>query len=713
MARHFIEGKRIVCDTETTGLRVWHGDGPFAYSFCNEEGETAYFEWDVDPKTREVLPIKSELKQVKDLLEDEKVTKIFHHAKFDVRGSERKHGIIVAGPGGPIREGGRFEETMFAAHACNSREDSYGLKELSEKYCGYSREDKNELVDCVRRLRRWASKEGWKIAYEEKDKSDGTVSKKAAVGADYWIPRTAFRKKRSWSSKHYATLCETYARSDAERTMLLWLMYEGVMEDLKVRDTYEREIALFDTVYRMEDRGVTVSESGINKAVVEAKKVVADTRKILETKYAWKGINLRSHVQVKKMLFEKCKVPLHPKWRNSTKMDALAPQAHLPVVATLLQHRTYEKGIGTFYLKYKRMGLREHKSDPDLLVLHANFKQTGADTSRFACSDPNLQQVSSPESSKNSAALPVREPFHPREGMVWISSDYDGQEIRLYAEVSQEPNMMKALAEGRDIHSMIISKVCGGENNPISLRGAIQALGLDGVQHELNAPTLEARKLLGVRLGRVYSVEGQRSIASKWLKQFNWDIEAAEKSVGRKNTRGRLKMTTFGRCYGASAKTLAQTLREPIENAQQIIQIYKDEFPHMDIFMKEMIRKVIKDGSVRTLWNRLLRIDPELAYTVVNYLIQGTAADLLKHAMENIDQYFRSEGIDGSILMPIHDELITEVSEHICTLRFVRKYADLMEDNGGHLKFKIPTKPLLITDSWMRPRMIRNYKYAG
>jgi DNA polymerase I-like protein with 3'-5' exonuclease and polymerase domains len=711
MAKHFISGKYVACDTETTGLRLWKGDAPFAFSFCNEDGETAYLEWRVDPKTRKVIPVKDELRQLIAFFEDESITKVFHNAKFDVRALERGHGIIVCGPGGAVREGGRVEETVFAAHACNSREASYGLKELSDKYLGFGQEDKDELKACVRKLRNRAKKDGWKIGTEEKEKADGQVKSSPEVEADYWIPATAFALKKPWVTKEEASLCERYATQDAERTMLLWKMYQEVMEELKVRDTYEREIALFDTVYRMETRGVTVSDAGIDKAIVEGKEIMNRAYQEIQSKYGWKGINLRSHVQVGKMLFEKNKVPLHPKYKKSTKMEAIVRHISNPAVNALLRYRTYEKGIGTFYLKYKRLGTREHMGE-GLLTLHASFKQTGADTSRFSCSDPNLQQVSSPESSKNSAALAVREPFHPRDGMWWISSDYDGQEIRLYAEISKEPNMMKALAEKRDIHSMIISKICGGEGNPIALRGAVQALGLDGVQVELNQPTMDARKLLGVKPSKVYDVADQNRIASAWLSQFKWDIEKAEKSVGRKNTRGRLKMTTFGRCYGASAKTLAETLREPIENAQQIIEIYKEQFPDMDQFMRDMIRKVQRDGYVRTLWNRRLVIDPELAYTVVNYLIQGTASDLLKHAMENIDQFFRREGIDGSVLMPIHDELITEVPAHLCTVKFIRRYASIMEDTGGHLMYPIPTKPLLIIDSWHRPRAIKGYPYA-
>lgn len=708
--KHFISGKEVACDTETTGLDLWHGDSPFAFSFCNAEGDQAYLEWSVDPFTREVQADKKELKALKDFFEDESITKVFHHAKFDVRALELGHGIVVCGPGGPVREGGRIEETLFAAHACNSRERSFGLKPLAHRYLGIGEEDQDDLKQCVRKLRRWAAKDGWKIAYKEKEKADGTTGMEPQVEADYWIPRTAYLLGKKWAPKSVAGLCEKYAVLDTERTMLLWLMYKDRMEELEVRDTYEREIALFDQVYRMEARGVTVRAKAIDESIAHAKKVMRETLHEIEKKYGWKGINMRSHPQVSKMLFDKNRVPVSPKYGRSTKMEAIFPHSENPAVAATMRYRTYEKGLGSFYLKYRKIGIDERGDG--YLTLHSNFRQTGADTSRFASSDPNLQQVSSPESSKNAAALPVREVFGPREDQVWVSSDYDGQEIRLYAEVSDEPNMIKALEQGRDIHSMIISRICGGEGNRITLRGAVQALGLDNVQVELNAQTVAARKELGVRDGKVYSVEDQNRIASTWMKKFDWDIEKAEKSIGRKNTRGRLKMTTFGRIYGASAKTLADTLREPLDVARDIIEIYNSEFPHISDFMREMIRKVKKDGHVRTLWNRRLAIDPDRAYTVVNYLIQGTASDLLKQAMENIDHWFRKIGLDASVIMPIHDELITEVPAAECTLSFLKKYAACMEDTKGHLRFRIPTKPLLITESWQRPRMIKKYPYV-
>jgi len=714
--KHFISGKLIAFDTETTGLRLFQKDEPFCFGFFNDQGEKAVFEWPVDPFTRCVEPVKREYEQVKNLLEDERITKVAFNGKFDVRASERI-GIIVAGPGGSVRDGGRIEEVVFAAHACNSKEPDYKLKPLAYRKCGIPMSDEESLVRCVRRMRLKGSKAGWKIAYDFKEKEDGTIEKAAAVAADYWIPYTSFHRKEAWASSRDASLCKYYCGTDCERTMILYLLYLEEMTNLDVRDTYEREIELFDTVYRMETHGVTVSKSRIASAIEDARSRADESKSLLEKKYGWEGINLNSPPQVAKMLYDINKVPLaeikvkRGKRTNprTTAVEEISVHSSLPVVSEILKWRTCSKGIGTFYKKYLRLGVAV-KHNADLLTLHSSFKQTGTDTGRYSSSDPNLQQVSSPESSRHGAVLPVRDVFIPDDGDIWIASDFDGQEIRLYAEVSSEPSMMKALEQGKDIHQMIIDRVCGGEGNRISIRSAVQAIGLDGRQVSMNPEMVQARKDLGVR-SISYSSQDQDHIAKLWLKSHDWNITKAEASIGKKNTRGRLKQATFGKCYGASAKTLALTLQEPVEEAEFIMGVYDEEFPLMRQFMKDKIREVRVNGHVRTLWNRRLVIDPEKAYTVVNYLIQGTAGDLLKQSQQNLDDWFIEEGLDANIMLPIHDELISRMREVYATAKFIRRYSDVMEDHKGHLQFTIPTKPLLIDTSWHRPRKFKGYSY--
>ena len=104
--KKFLKAKKIGIDTETTGLNPWTGDMPFGISFFTEDGDALYFEWPVDPFTRMVKPDIQELQFCKDILENPNITKVFFHAKFDIRMMEVAYDIYTVAP---------IEEVMFMA----------------------------------------------------------------------------------------------------------------------------------------------------------------------------------------------------------------------------------------------------------------------------------------------------------------------------------------------------------------------------------------------------------------------------------------------------------------------------------------------------------------------------------------------------------------------------------------------------------------------
>ena len=126
-------GKLVACDTETTGLNAWLGDKPFAFSFCNEYGGTAYFQFKVDPFTREVdyHSRQPQFIKLKKFFEDPSITKIFHNAKFDVRM------LDLIG----IKVKGVLHETMFLAHTIDTSLPSLKLKWLAKYFCKIDTED--------------------------------------------------------------------------------------------------------------------------------------------------------------------------------------------------------------------------------------------------------------------------------------------------------------------------------------------------------------------------------------------------------------------------------------------------------------------------------------------------------------------------------------------------------------------------------------------
>ena len=711
-----LRGKLVACDTETTGLRLWHGDKPFAFSFCNEHGDTAYVEWTVNPRTREPEPDARELKRLRAFFEDDSVTKVFHHAKFDVRALERGWGIRVAGPGGLLTDGGRFEETVFAYHAINPIEPSFGLKDLARRYVQIPTDDQDDLKEEVTRLRRYAKKEGWEIGVEVRFDSEGNEKVDNNPSADYWLPWTCWQAggkfKRWLTAPGMRFACKHYAVQDAERTMLLYLAARDKMQQEEVDDTYERELEAWRVVYRMEDRGVCVYNDRLAEDTRSAKQRLAELRVQLEKEYGWDGINLRSPKQVGEMLYNKTgKVALElPKsGKPETSVETLALSSSHPAVNLLLRFRSYEKALSSFYLPYSQLG--KHGEVEGCTVLHADFKQTGTDTGRFSCSRPNLQQVSDPKKSRHGIVLPIRRAFGPRPGCRWIGSDYVGQEIRIIADLTDEPTMLKAIAEGRDVHSMVVAKIYKKPDNPLTIRQAVRALCLDGRNEHPEPEVLNVWKELGVR--KALSQKDAERVVRGWLERWEWDIEKAEKSIGKKNTRGRTKQVVFGRAYGAEARTTSQTLQCSLEEAREILFQFDQEFSRVKGYMEELTKEARANGYIRTRWNRRLRIRPGLEYQSVNYMVQGTAADLLKNAMVLLDRWFLEDGLDAHVLIPIHDELVVEVAEADCTLDFVVGMDRRMADTGGRLRVPMPTEPMVVVSSWDNPKRIKGFNYAA
>jgi len=218
----------IAVDTETTGLSPYLGDRLFAIGICyvnfiNHDLECTpeYFSWPVDPKTRNVniSYLDEKYRNIKELLIDPSVTKVFHNAKFDI-------GMLAAAE---INVKGQIHDTMIAARVCNTLEPTVGLKALAHKYLNIDMTDEVELKAAVRKARIQADKLGFLITKDKKDN----------ISPDYWL---------------CPDLCKIYCQKDTIRTLKLWQFYQEAMlpQNLNVRHTYDKEIKLLPILYNME-----------------------------------------------------------------------------------------------------------------------------------------------------------------------------------------------------------------------------------------------------------------------------------------------------------------------------------------------------------------------------------------------------------------------------------------------------------------------------
>jgi len=236
--------------------------------------------------------------------------------------------------------------------------------------------------------------------------------------------------------------------------------------------------------------------------------------------------------------------------------------------------------------------------------LHTTFNQTVAATGRLSTTNPNLQSIP----IRTELGREIRSAFVAEPGCRLISADYSQIELRILAHVSGEPKLREAFERGEDIHRATAAEVLGVD--PAKLTPA------------------------------------QRSIA---------------------------KMINFGIVYGISAYGLSENLEIPREEAQEYIDAYLARFPLVQDFIERTVEQAERDGYATSLLGRRRPV-PELRArnrqtrgfgerVAVNFVMQGSNADIIKHAMVSIERRLREEGRSARLVLQVHDELLLEAPD--------------------------------------------------
>jgi DNA polymerase-1 len=236
--------------------------------------------------------------------------------------------------------------------------------------------------------------------------------------------------------------------------------------------------------------------------------------------------------------------------------------------------------------------------------LHTTFNQTVAATGRLSTSNPNLQAIP----IRTELGREIRSAFVAEPGHRLLSADYSQIELRILAHVSGEPKLREAFARGDDIHTATAAEVLG--KDPATL------------------------------------TKDERNVA---------------------------KMINFGIIYGISAFGLSENLEISREEAQAYIDTYLARFPLVQDFIQRTIERAEEDGFVTSLLGRRRPV-PELRASnrqtrglgerlAVNFVMQGSNADIIKVAMLGIDRRLRDEGRGARLVLQVHDELLLEVPE--------------------------------------------------
>lgn len=393
-----------------------------------------------------------------------------------------------------------------------------------------------------------------------------------------------------------------YCCEDADYTCRLKELFEEELEKKKLDRLYfDIELPLLPILAQMERVGIYLDVEKMQELSVG---LATELNQFKQKIFSEVGeeFNLNSPKQLSHILFHKLQLKLPGKKTTefSTGADVLEQLAvECPLVQHILSYRALEKLRSTY-----AEALPE-SVNPETGRIHCTFNQSVAATGRLSCQNPNLQNipVRTPE------GLAIRSCFKPqKQGWRFIGADYSQIELRLLAHFSEDPELLKAFNQQQDIHIHTASLV--------------------------------------------------------------FDVPQSQVTP---EMRAQAKTVNFGIIYGQSAFGLAQQLKISMHEAAEFIKKYFERYPKISEYLDHCKNQARKTGYAKTLSGRLRPI-PELTNKnpfirtaaerlAINTPLQGTAADLIKMAMIEIDRIINERKLKGKMILQIHDELIFEVPE--------------------------------------------------
>lgn len=383
------------------------------------------------------------------------------------------------------------------------------------------------------------------------------------------------------------------------------------------------EMPLIPVLARMEDAGIGLDVTVLKELSIET---AASIGTLVTEIHACAGteFSIDSPKQLAEILFEKLGLPPQKRTKTGFSTDA-------SVLATLAPlHPIAEKVVA--YRELAKLKSTYIDALPSLLAadgrIHTSFNQTVAATGRLSSSAPNLQNIP----VRTEFGRRIRAAFVPAcSGDLIVSADYSQIELRILAHLSNDMGLIEAFTSGADFHAATAARVFG--------------VSVDDVEPGMRA---------------------------------------------------RAKAVNFGIVYGQSAHGLADSLKITHGEAQAMIDRYYDAYPRVRAYLDETVADAHRNGFAVTLFGRKRRI-PELKTgnhnlrafgerTAMNHPMQGTAADIMKLAMIEVDRRLRAEDFESRMLLQVHDELVFEAPA--CELEALSSMAT--EAMGGVARLAVP-----------------------
>lgn len=563
----------IAIDTETTSLNI-HDAKLVGVSLSGYAGESYYIPvGHIEPVTHALLPGQIEedvvRSELKKILEDSEIEKVGQNLKYDLQILKR-WGIQVEGVGA---------DTLIESYLINP-DERHNLDALSFRYLSHQT-----------------------ITYEEV---------------------TGKGKSQILFSEVPIDKATQYSAEDADMAFRLHQKLLPMVKENKLFDLYRKiEMPLVEVLADMEYRGVKVDKERLQtmeKSLTQELSEVEDTI----FKLAGETFNINSPKQLSHILFEKLKLPTVRKTKTGFSTDE-----------SVLRELSQDHAVCQWIVKYRELGkLRStyvegllSQIHPETGRVHTNYNQTVTSTGRLSSSNPNLQNIPTEQDPK----YDIRCAFIVPEGNVMLAADYSQVELRLLADMSGDPELLRAFRNDEDVHDYTGKLIFGTKEISSEQRKVAKTINFGvvygqtpfGLSQTLGIPPSEAKEFIDTYFRRY-----------KGVRTFMEDIVKAAERLGYVTTR------------------LGRRRYIPEINASN---------------------RMRKEMAVRA---------------AINAPLQGTAADMIKIAMVSLHHRLLQEKKASRMIMQVHDELVLEVkkAELDSVTVLVR------EEMENALKLQIPLK---------------------
>ena len=544
------QAKLFAFDTETTSVDAQQAR-LVGISFAVAEGEAAYV-----PLAHSYMGVPEQLNEKKvldalrPLLENPTISKVCQNGKYDINVLAR-YGIAV--------QGVRFD-TMLESYVLNSTATRHNMDSLAQRYLNRS----TILFEEV------AGKGAKQLTFDQVDLS----------------------------------VAGPYAAEDAEITLCLHNRLIKELEEIPaLLDVLANiEMPLLPVLARIERCGALVDAHLLGLQSLElAEKLTELERKTFEI--AGEAFNLASPKQLGVVLYEKLGLPVLAKTAKGQPSTAeavlseLAEQGHeLPVL--LMEYRSLSK------LKSTYTDRLPEQINPLTGRIHTSYHQAVTATGRLSSSDPNLQNIP----IRTAEGRRIRQAFIAPPGYKLLAADYSQIELRIMAHLAQDPGLLDAFRNDRDVHKATASEVFGVELKDVT--------------------TDQRRSAKAINFGLIYGMSAH----------------GLAKQIGCDRSQAQIYMDRYFARYPGVLDYMERTRKQASEQG------YVETLFGRRLYLPDINAKnaAIRKGAERT---------------AINAPMQGSAADIIKRAMITVDNWLVESGLDARVILQVHDELVLEVRE--------------------------------------------------